>query len=134
MNHVASARPRSVAIAVALLCAALIYSLGWWTPPIAQATLVPPISNGAGYAGTAFGVCSSALVIYNIFKGHNWARIAYLVIFLLGILISVPGMLMLIRQPNVWGEFDMIVDTIQFVALVLLFAGSGSSWFKNVAV
>ena len=132
MDTIATSRPRNVTIAVAILCVVFIYGFVSGGVQAAHATLLPPVSRSVAYASIALGICINAFFVYKIFMRRNWARIVYLIFFLLGILFAVPGFLVLFRQSSVWGMFGLVGYVAQIVALVLLFTGSGDRWFRKV--
>ena len=137
MNTVANSRPRNVTIAVVILCVVLLCGLVSGSLHAAYATLPPTVSRSFANAilvlGVVFGVGINAFFVYNIFKGRNWARIVYLVFFLLGILFAVPSFIVLLGQSPAWVVFSLIGYGAQVVALVLLFTGPGNAWFKPQA-
>lgn len=133
MNTVANSRPRNVTFAVVILCVVLLDGLVSGGLHAAHATLAPTVSRSFAYAIVVFGVCINAFFVFKIFEGRNWARIVYLVFFLLGILFAVPSFIVLLGQSPAWVVLSLIGYVAQVVALVLLFTGSGSAWFKRQA-
>ena len=71
------------------------------------------------------------LLIVFISKGKNWARITFLVLFVLGSLPSVPLLLGEFTRSPVLGAFSIIQFVLQVIALYLIFTKPGSSWFKK---
>lgn len=131
MNNAVSLRPRNVTIAVVILCIMLLYGLVSGGIHLAHSALVAPASKNIAYTILVFGVCLNAFFVYKIFKGRNWARIVYLVFFLLGIVFAVPSFILLFTQSPTWVALSLVGYAAQVVALVLLFTGSGSEWFKR---
>ena len=72
-----------------------------------------------------------ALLIVFISKGKNWARITFLVLFVLGSLPSIPLVLGEFSRSPVLGAFSVIQIVIQIVALYLVFTNPGATWFKK---
>jgi hypothetical protein len=74
------------------------------------------------------------LLIWMMAQGRNWARISYLVLLSVGLLLSmmtfgvgVPGVS---TAPNVGGLVEML---LQVVGLGLLFAPRSNDWFRSPA-
>ena len=133
------ARPQNVTIAVAILCVVLFYQLVSAHAHIPHPALASARFKSAAYAVMVLSVCINAVFVYYIFKRRNWARLLYLVFFLIGILLSIPSIIMLVRNPSILGMvelvgglFGLIGFIAQIVALSLLFTGSGSAWFRGV--
>ena len=72
-----------------------------------------------------------ALLIVFISKGKNWARITFLVSFVLGSLPSIPLVLGEFNRSPVLGAFSLIQIVIQVVALYIVFTKPGATWFKK---
>jgi hypothetical protein len=75
------------------------------------------------------------LILYGIGRGHNWARIIFLIVILLG----APFSLLCIIQNSGDSAFPRSLLTmfqleIQIVAMVLLFQSSSSEWFKTMKI
>ncbi len=78
---------------------------------------------------TVFGLM--ALLIFYISKGKNWARVTFLVLFVIGSLPSVPIVLGEFTRSPVLGAFSAIQIILQLVALYFIFTKPGSDWFKK---
>jgi hypothetical protein len=63
---------------------------------------------------------------YNISRGRNWARIAFLVAFLLG-----SPVLYLLQRTVIGGAVSIVILALELVALWLLFTGVGARWFRG---
>lgn len=76
----------------------------------------------------------SALFIYKIWKGRNWARITYLVLTLIGILSLVQVVTVLSKGvtflPGVEALLTSVGMTLDLVALYLVFV-PGRAWFRR---
>ena len=72
--------------------------------------------------------------IYMIGKGKNWARITFLVLFILGIPISVLPMYHSLITKPFSGILGIAQAIMQIVALVLLFQKSSSDWYKQMNI
>jgi len=131
MATAAISRPRSVRVAVAILCAALLYALVTGVLRVALTVAVPPIiTKNMAYAFGVAGVCINAFFVYKIFKGRNWARIVYLVFYVLGIWFIVHSFAELFGRSPTWAVLGLIAYAAHIVALVLLFTRSSNEWFK----
>lgn len=89
---------------------------------------------GSGYVifVTLFTFAFIAFFIYMIGKGKNWARITFLVLFIIGIPFSVlPAIYSLITNP-VSGMLGAGQTILQLIALVFLFQKPSSDWFKSM--
>jgi hypothetical protein len=64
-------------------------------------------------------------------QGRNWARITFLVLYILGTIISIPAFLTVSHSIVDIGIF-VIQAILQAAALVMLFAASARPWFKPV--
>ena len=134
MNTASNLRPRNVVIAVAILCVVQMYDLVSVLSHVEQLVLIRRSSTNDVYATVLVGVCVSLFFIYKIFERRNWARIAYLVLFLLGVLAEVSGVITLFHQRSIWTPLDIFSSIAEIVVLILLFTGLGNSWFKRVVV
>ena len=130
------ARPRKVNTALNLLYASL--GIG-----VISSGLFPIELNGASSFGSAlidslftffiFGLM--LLLYYMIGKGKNWARITFLVFFIMGLPLSIiilPMYLSLSDTPIIPGILSLVQTGMDLVALVFLFQGESSAWFKAI--
>lgn len=75
--------------------------------------------------------------IYKIYKGKNWARITYIVLYLMALFGSIPRFTTLFRAPEslahpvTMGYLNLLGYSVELIALILLFSRSGGSWFKR---
>jgi membrane-bound ClpP family serine protease len=72
------------------------------------------------------------LFIYMIGRGRNWARIAFLVLFIIGIPLSVLPLLQSLSASPISGLLGIAQTAIQVVALVFLFQKPSSDWFRDM--
>ena len=70
------------------------------------------------------------LFIYMIGKGRNWARIAFLALFIIGIPFSVLPLLQSLAANPISGLLGIGQTVIQIIALVFLLQKPSSDWFK----
>ena len=72
------------------------------------------------------------LLIYMTGKGNNWARITFIVLFNMGIPLSILPMIQSLTLNPISGVLGLIQVVMQVVALVFLFQGESSAWFKAI--
>jgi len=71
-------------------------------------------------------------LIYMIGKGRNWARITFLIMFILGVPLSILPMIQSLTHDPVSGILGLVQAAMQIIAIVLLFQGASSAWFKVI--
>jgi hypothetical protein len=128
INPQATGKPKKVQNAVALLYATL---------GIVLIQILFEIFFGVSHVrwivflamfGPMFGFV--ILLIVMMSRGRNWARITYLVLFLLGF---IPETLSLVRSFSATPFFSLlgiVQAALQITALVFLFHRESSAWFK----
>jgi hypothetical protein len=72
------------------------------------------------------------LLTYMIGKGRNWARITFLVMFIIGLPISVPFLLLSFAENLISALLGIGQTTIQIIAMVFLFQKPSSDWFRDM--
>lgn len=127
-NHAAAARVRT---AVSLLWLSLAVGLlVLMFDANATAANVPPALL---YSIAAISALLMAFFIYQIGRGRNWARITFLVLFLLGSISFVSGLTGLFNRSVVAGTLSTAQAIMQMVALYFVFSKPGSLWFSKGA-
>ena len=81
---------------------------------------------------TFFVLGIMGLFIYIIGRGHNWARITFLVLFIGGIPLSLLPLLKSLAANPIAGLLGIGQTIIQVVALVFLFQKPSSDWFREM--
>jgi len=71
-----------------------------------------------------------AWLIYKIWRGRNWARITFAILFLLGLIPALPILADVFRRSLVAGCLTTAGTICQLVALYLIFVAPGRSWFS----
>jgi hypothetical protein len=71
------------------------------------------------------------LLIVLVGRGHNWARIVMLVLFVVGIGLWVRDSSALFELPIHSLALEVIDTLISLLALYWLFTGSSAAWFKR---
>ncbi len=128
-------KPNQVSIGVTLL---------WVVTVVGAITIIfnfsksLEVANSYGFGSKwlmftlGFSLLLSAFLIWKIGNGRNWARIAYLAIFILGSLFTLYGYFTseISKLIIILGVVGMVM---QAIALELLFRKSSSDWFKLIA-
>ncbi len=70
--------------------------------------------------------------IYMIGKGRNWARVTFLVLFILGVPLAVLPLLQSLAANPFSGLLGIAQTVILIVALVFLFQKPSSNWFRRM--
>ena len=65
-------------------------------------------------------------------KGRNWARITFLVLFIIGIPFSVLPLMQSLAANPISGLLGIVQTIIQIVAIVFLFQKPSSEWFRKM--
>ncbi|MFP4402973.1 MAG: hypothetical protein ACOC3X_00320 [Nanoarchaeota archaeon] len=130
-------RPNKVSIAVKLLWITIV--VGIIRSIIELPNTLEVLIEQGFYFGLAIGFViftafiSLAIIsffIYMIGKGKNWARIIFLVLFIIGIPFSILPLVQSLMANPISGIIAIGQTILQIVALVLLFQKSSSDWFK----
>ena len=79
-----------------------------------------------------FGLVIMWLFIFMIGKGRNWARITFLVLFIVGTPLSVLPLMQSLGANPISGLLGIVQTIIQIVALVFLFQKPSSDWFREM--
>jgi hypothetical protein len=70
-------------------------------------------------------------LIHKIGSRRNWARITFLVLFIVGVPFSVLPLLQSLSAAPVSGLIGILQMVGQVVALVMLFQGTSNAWFRK---
>ena len=68
-------------------------------------------------------------LVYKTDEGCNWARITYLVLFLLGVPFYIRGMLYLYSYSIILDGASLARLILEIIALVMLFTHEARPWF-----
>jgi hypothetical protein len=128
-----SERPKSVTIAVTLLYIHLgigiaMSLIGYFTN--ADYDLYPEFRPYI----IAMGLCIWVFIlflIYMISRGHNWARITYLIVFIAGLPFTILFSLKYLHELSVIGVVNLAEIIIEVTGLIYLFKKSSSEWFRQ---
>ena len=133
-ERLVSERPAQVRWASVLLwlsftlgCALSVYELGTRGDPSEHAPVVDAVVAGITFGALALGAFLNVM----IYRGHNWARIFYLVLTLVSlVLLLVPGDegAVLTLTEKIAYAVSSLLDVS---AMVLVFTRPGALWFKR---
>lgn len=133
-ERLVSERPAQVRWASVLLwlsftlgCALSVYELGTGGDPSEHAPAVDAVVAGITFGALALGAWLNVM----IYRGHNWARIFYLVLTLVSlVLLLVPGdgSTVLTLTEKIAYAVSSLLDV---GAMVLVFTRPGSLWFQR---
>lgn len=68
--------------------------------------------------------------VWMIGKGKNWARITFLVLFILGVPLSILPLIQSLAYAPISGVLGIAQSALQTVAVIFLFLKESSAWFK----
>jgi hypothetical protein len=81
---------------------------------------------------TIFVIGVMGFLIILIGKGRNWARITFLVFFIIGIPFAAFPLMQSVGANPISGRIGVVQIIIQIVALVFLFQKLSSDWFRDM--
>ncbi|MBX3627289.1 MAG: hypothetical protein KF892_19935 [Rhizobacter sp.] len=133
-ERLVSERPAQVRWASVLLwlsftlgCALSVYELGTRGDPSEHAPVVDAVVAGITFGALALGAFLNVM----IYRGHNWARIFYLVLTLVSlVLLLVPadeGAVLTLTEKIAYA----VSSLLDVSAMVLVFTRPGALWFKR---
>ena len=125
----AGPRPRQVIIAVALLWASFILGIPSWYLAAQREPEIMLHPVMIAFSAIVFFFCA-AVNVY-IYHGRNWARIVLLVLIALSVLLLLmPAEETVPASPaeNLLTTIGLVLDVI---AVYLLYAQPGGSWFRR---
>lgn len=124
-----SPRPQSVTTAVNLLWTSLAVGLVKITMDFSHLASLGSAAIALGTFLAVFAVMS--LLIFKIAAGRNWARISFVVFFVLGVLPAVPIVIDEFGRSGLLGLLSVLQTGLQLYALWLIFSQPGKAWFKK---
>ena len=125
----AGQKPRPIVTAVNLLWASLAVGLVKMLMDFSNLSTVAP----AAFTNfiLVFTFALSGFLIFKISAGRNWARITFLVLFIIGVLPTLPIVFGEFSRSTVVGALSVAQIGLQVYALFLLFTQPGSGWFRK---
>jgi len=130
MDQNQNSRPANVGTAVKLLYITL--GIGVVRSIMEASTTAKVASPGFVMFITFFVLGIMWFFIYMIGKGRNWARITFLVLFIIGIPFAILPLLQSLAANPISGLLGIGQTVIQVIALVFLFQKPSSAWFKEM--
>ncbi len=127
-------KPKQVLTAIKLLWASLL--IGILRSSLEASNNLNSIKDSGFGPGffiftTLFAFAFLVFFIYMIDKGKNWARITFLVLFVLGLFFAVPTLIKSLEFNFFSGFLGVCQAGIQIIALFLLFQKPSSRWFDR---
>lgn len=120
-------KPHSVATAIKFLWASFVLGLVKTVMDFSSLQTMAPATYV--YFVVFFTFVVIGYLIFRISAGENWARIAFLVMFIIGMLPSLPQLMSEFSREPVSASFFVAQIGLQIYGLYLLFSQHGSSWF-----
>jgi hypothetical protein len=91
----------------------------------------PPGKSIVGVMGlVGFGLLVAVVLNLAIRRGKNWARIVFVVLFVIGFLLGIPRLAVLWKAPSVFLVSEELQDILQLVSVILLLTEPATRWFK----
>ena len=124
-------KPRSVTLAVMLLWISL--AIGVIKMPFDPAGMKAVPFPALVWSIAAAIMAFFCVLIFMISSGRNWARITFLVLFLLGLLVGLPGVMAEFQRAPMLALVSVAASVMQLWAVILLFTSPGKGWFGKKA-
>jgi hypothetical protein len=132
MDAAQAEKPRSVTLAVTLLWVS--FAIGIVRMPLDPAANLKAIPHPAiVWPLVALILAFFCLIILKISSGKNWARITFLVVFLLTLVLGLPSLAAELARAPVLAAVSIASGVMQAYAAFLLFTSPGKSWFQKKA-
>lgn len=123
-------KPQSVRVAVNLLWASLAVGLVKMLMDFSSLIAVGPAAFTNFVLIVIFAI--AGFLIFKLSAGRNWARMTFLLLFVIGMLPTLPLVLSEFSRSPVVGALSAAQIGLQVYALFLLFTKPGSAWFRKV--
>lgn len=130
-------RPKSVKIGSGLLYVGLVLGLVAGIMDVFFGAM-PPSTEISHSAAMTIAIIINVVIfavgwfiVFMIARRHNWARILYAVLFVIGLIIMLINVTRLFDNGMANGVVGLINTLITLVGLIYLFTGSASAWFKS---
>jgi hypothetical protein len=124
-------RPGSVGTAVTVLWVSLGVGIAKVALDFANLRAMAPMGFTLFVLVATFAVL--ILLVLKIAAGRNWARIVFLVLFIVGTVPTLPVVRDELERAPLVGALSILQILLQIWALVLLFTKPGSAWFRKAA-
>jgi hypothetical protein len=80
---------------------------------------------------TLFSLGVTIFLVVKTYRGSNWARWVYSLMFVSGSLLQLSAQIRSFSTPNAVTPFHLIVYAAGIVSVVLLFARSSNAWYSQ---
>jgi hypothetical protein len=121
-------KPQKIKAAVLMLWASLGLGLvrsAWEIPAQAEHSSIGFVAFVMVFTFVFIG-----FFIWMIDRGKNWARITFLVLFILGVPLSILPLLQSLTYAPISGLLGIAQVILQTIAVIFLFVKESSAWFK----
>lgn len=122
-------RPTEVLCAVQLAFASLVVAL--IAIPL-QPGVMKSQSLGFLILVMASSLLFTSFILFMIWRGQNWARLLFIILFVIGVPFSFIGFLKTLPLNPVYAVINLIQISLQMMAVVLLLQHPARNWFKSV--
>jgi hypothetical protein len=129
-------RPRDIEVGIRFLYASLL--LAFIACIVRDFHKYIDLRSAVGAIGSdAFTLGFMLFFVLKISSGRNWARIAFLIVFLLGMILMVGlslssfGLAQLRAEGLLMNIFATVQTLVQGLALAFLFKPEANAWFKS---
>jgi hypothetical protein len=131
MNTTEYSEPRPTKVGNALVILYISLGIG-----IVRSIIEGPTTSEAAGVGITVFVALAVLafmwwLIIMIGRRRNWARVTFLVLFLLGVLPSIWPLVRSFSISPVSGLLGLLQVVLQVIALIFLFQHEASAWFAT---
>lgn len=128
MENQQPGKPRSVAVAMYLLWASLAISLVSFAANYSNLTAAPNLPHPLVVLAIEFVVY--VFLVLMMYSGRNWARITFLLLFLIEIVLPVLWGVSTGKLPGI-DAMSLAKAALQASALILVFTSPGKTWFQK---
>ena len=126
------ARPREVLYAVQLTFVSLAFSLVLL--PLRRPDFWKPQVMILGIFAILMTLSFTGLLLFKIWRGHNWARLLYIILFFIGAPFAFPGLLAVFQKSPILAVIRLLQLSLQLMAVVLLLQKPTRDWFRMLKV
>lgn len=128
-NQIERSKPQPVTTAVNLVWGSMV--LGLLSMMFSPFLNLKAQALVFAFVGLAVTVAIIAFLLRKISAGKNWARVTYLVFFVLGTPTTVLSLPTVLSVAPIYGMLTLIGVGLQGYALYLLFTQPGGAWFRK---
>lgn len=122
-------RPREVLYAVQLTFVSL--ALGLVLFPLKQTNFVAA-QIVLGIFAILITLAFTGFLLFKIYRGRNWARLLYIILFIIGAPFAFPAVLTTFQKSPILAVIRLLQLSLQMMAVVLLLQKPSRDWFKMI--